>query len=316
MSIIKASLYIDKKLSPWYIGYGFATDILNLRNNIGEHFLDEIENTGEHDFHFLADPFIIQNDKGIYIFVERVEHGYGKISCFLINPVDFSKIEFLGDVLDLKRHISYPFVFNFNSEYYMIPESIRLGKVILFTTEKTNFPYDWKEERILINEKVKDSTLLINEDCIFLFGQIENALYVWTAKDLKSEFKKDKLPLLVGSESRPGGRILDINGEKYIPIQNNSLGYGTKLVLYQIIIKNNKITLKRNVEILYPSEKIQKFSHGMHHFDQIQMSNQIFAVYDGNSNFGLPKSLNIKHFVKYLFYDLCNFFLQLMRRIY
>jgi hypothetical protein len=90
---------------------------------------------------FYADPFPIERDGRLLLFVEDFAHalGYGVISA-----VEFGGTGPVGvprPVLDIGSHLSYPFVFEHRGAVWMVPEKRRNGTVDLFRAEM--FPDRW-----------------------------------------------------------------------------------------------------------------------------------------------------------------------------
>jgi len=45
-------------------------------------------------------------------------------------------------VLDEPYHLSYPYVFEWQGDYYMVPESYQVNSILLYRA--VNFPTDWE----------------------------------------------------------------------------------------------------------------------------------------------------------------------------
>ena len=61
-------------------------------------------------------------------------------------------------VLQEPFHLSYPYVFEQGGEYYMVPESCRIGAVRLYHADP--FPYRWRLVDTLINLPLADSSVV------------------------------------------------------------------------------------------------------------------------------------------------------------
>jgi hypothetical protein len=260
---------------------------------------------------FLADPFLIVDSPGVYIFVEQVIGSNGDIGCFYSRSTNLEKLEYKGIVLNESFHLSYPQVFKYNDKFFMLPESQNGGNVYLYETD--SFPYNWVKKRILINKNnVKDPTILIEKDSVYIFGTQDDHLYSWSASSLSDTFIKNPKPLLMGTESRPGGRIFRYDGKLIIPIQNNSKGYGTGLSLYEV--KKDKVSFKlsRFQKFFFsPQKNFPRFSHGMHHLDFQEIEDGYIAVYDGNNNLDGTSEFSLKSYLKFLYLNLKNMFVNL-----
>ena len=71
---------------------------------------------------YLADPFLVESNKKNYAFVEEYnfEKKKGVISVYLINS---SKYERIGIALEENFHLSFPYVFKYENNYYLLPET-------------------------------------------------------------------------------------------------------------------------------------------------------------------------------------------------
>ena len=85
---------------------------------------------------FYADPFPIERDGRMFLFVEDFAHaaGYGVISV-----VEFDANGPVGTprpVLDTGSHLSYPFVFEHEGRVWMVPESGAAGTIDLYRADR------------------------------------------------------------------------------------------------------------------------------------------------------------------------------------
>ena len=281
--IYKVYFFIDKNEETWTVGYGSISKLEDIDSIIENKLLIK-DIQSDSTFNFIADPFIFKDSTGIYIFVEQFIKENGDISVFYSKDTINLKFKYLGIALDEDFHLSYPQVYTYNKQIYMLPETQKSGKVILY--KSVNFPLKWERYNELLNyNNIKDPTILQLNNKIYLFGCQKGKLYCWISNNFLSDFKRIENVLLLGTESRPGGRIFNYNNKIIMPIQNSSKGYGTGLSLYEIKIDNNdKIKMKPYKKwYLRPHEKSIYFSQGMHHFDVIDINSNLFVVYDGHS---------------------------------
>lgn len=95
--------------------------------------------------HFYADPFILGRNGSNFIFFEDYIYSNksGVISCVEVNNTgEISRHE---DILKLGCHQSFPFIFEYKNEVYMIPETRANKCISLFKC--IEFPYEWKKLR-------------------------------------------------------------------------------------------------------------------------------------------------------------------------
>jgi hypothetical protein len=192
---------------------------------------------------FYADPFPIQFQDRLTLFVEDFEHKTAK---GVISAVAFSAQGPVGrpePVLALPHHLSYPFVFIQDDQAWMIPESTAAGSIDLFRA--TNFPGGWVKEATLVTSIVaSDPTLLHHGGRWWLFatvrdggGAFSDALYLWSAPDFRGPWvPHPRNPVLIDiASARPAGRIVRRNGTLFRPVQDCRQGYGQALGIARIL---------------------------------------------------------------------------------
>ncbi|EGT5658114.1 hypothetical protein JD793_004300 [Citrobacter braakii] len=102
---------------------------------------------------FQADPFIIEKNNKVYIFYEafRFRNSKGVLRCRILD----AELTELADVKlegfdNLKCHLSFPFLFHYDNQLFMIPESSEKNCVILF--QSIDFPVRWKKIKVLVSD--------------------------------------------------------------------------------------------------------------------------------------------------------------------
>ncbi|MGO4271886.1 hypothetical protein AB4Z22_18940, partial [Paenibacillus sp. TAF58] len=81
---------------------------------------------------FVADPFIIQQDASFYMFFEVLNKASGLGEIGLASSSDGSEWNYQHLVLRENYHLSYPQVFTYENEYYMLPETAEANGVLLY----------------------------------------------------------------------------------------------------------------------------------------------------------------------------------------
>jgi hypothetical protein len=147
-------------------------------------------------------------------------------------------------VLDEDRHLSYPFLFSFEGELYMVPESAASRRVDLYRCQ--SFPDRWTHVRTLIaGLQAADATLFEHEGRWWLFcsarqgrARLNNSLLAFHADSPLSDrwLPHARNPLVRDyGGGRPGGRVfVDEQGRLLRPAQNSVPRYGHGLVLNQV----------------------------------------------------------------------------------
>lgn len=113
---------------------------------------------------WVADPMLIDANGKTYLFYESVLGDKGHIEVAEVREdctVGESKI-ILQDVC----HYSYPFVFSYKGEWYMIPESSADNEVRLY--KSVHFPEQWMMRAVLLHGKAVDTTVFEQDGQLYL----------------------------------------------------------------------------------------------------------------------------------------------------
>jgi hypothetical protein len=195
---------------------------------------------------FWADPFIVHKDDVYYIFIEELEYkdNKGYLSVILMDKNgNHSKPK---KILVKPYHLSYPFIFNWKNEYYMIPETCENRSIEIYKC--TDFPYHWElQKKIFKNIDAVDTTLFFYNEKWWLFTNIrenpgtytyDDELFLFYSDDPLSEnWNPHPLNPIVSDvrKARPAGRIIEYEGNIYRPSQNCGGRYGRGLNLNKIL---------------------------------------------------------------------------------
>ena len=188
--------------------------------------------------HFYADPFLVERQKRIFLFMEDYNYvtRIAKLVCSEMTP-QCQVIE-TRTVVEQPYHMSYPHVFFLDGSYFMIPETAAADRVELYRA--VSFPWDWKLEAVLMSgTKLQDPTHVVinNRHWIFAGGSSTGAcgqydeLHLFHAPTLYDRFRPHPgNPVKLGlSSSRPAGRITAEAGRLIRPAQDCSRWYGCGL---------------------------------------------------------------------------------------
>lgn len=226
---------------------------------------------------FWADPFFLSYNNEDYIFFENYEYNRGKaiISCGkLVNK----KIKNITTVLDLDYHLSYPYIFNYNNEIFLMPETSANKRLEIYKNIK--FPDQWElYASAFEGEEVFDAHFYFDGTTNWLFinkkssvnASSNSELYIYKvdSPQLKKITPHKQNPVIINSETaRNAGSIFEYKNEIYRPSQYNAYGiYGKGININKI----NKLTIDEYNEekvILFETNKHSKFRY-THHLNQI-----------------------------------------------
>jgi hypothetical protein len=192
--------------------------------------------------HFYADPFLFTWQGKDYAFFEDFgyQDGKGVISCLAVNgPGSWTAPV---KVLEREYHLSYPFVFEWENEIYMIPETSKNHTIELY--KAIEFPLHWKFEKVLLDGLIaSDNTLFKARDGKFwLLSSVGAAwgslgpLYAFLSETPLGEWARHRLnPIVADSlRSRPAGQLFWHEGQLFRPSQDCSAIYGQTIILNRI----------------------------------------------------------------------------------
>lgn len=196
---------------------------------------------------FWADPFVITKDKYHYIFVEEYLFKTLKAHISVLKIDDKGTLLSSDRIIERPYHMSYPFIFELNDKYYMIPESRGNRTIQLFSCK--SFPDKWEfEMNLMENISATDSTLFFYNNKWWLFTAVDelnsssipfSELFLYFSDDLFSgNWQSHPMNPIVTDikTSRPAGRIFVLNNKVYRPSQDCSGSYGKAFNLNQITI--------------------------------------------------------------------------------
>lgn len=137
--------------------------ILLYFHNINKKFLVKSSNKN------FADPFMYTDVDGrLFLFYESWEiHGKGSI--YLISFESNLEPIFHGEVLKEEFHLSFPYIFEYQGNQYMCPQSDTGNQVLIYKAE--NFPFNWVlHKTIYLPFKLVDCVLFRLNDYWWLLG--------------------------------------------------------------------------------------------------------------------------------------------------
>src|SRR5215471_11937791 len=85
---------------------------------------------------FVADPFMLRVNGSWHMFFEVLNSRSDKGEIGLAESTDGYRWEYRQIVLDEPFHLSYPYVFEWKDDYYMMPETLAQGAVSLYVADR------------------------------------------------------------------------------------------------------------------------------------------------------------------------------------
>ncbi len=151
----------------------------------------------------VADPFMIQHDGIWHLFFEVFSfRGKGEIG--LASSTDGLRWTYRQIVLSEPYHLSYPYVFEWEREYYMLPECSSTESVLLYRA--TDFPTKWVCMGALIDGiSCTDCSIFRSRDRWWMFAATDQSetLRLFHAETLLLGWKEHPCsPLIQGDPHR------------------------------------------------------------------------------------------------------------------
>ena len=110
--------------------------------------------------YWLADPFVFEKDGGLYIFFEAFDlvNSIGKIG--YSKRLDNGTFTHPKIIIDKKYHMSFPHIFEYEGDIFIMPESCGDWRVRLFKAKL--FPDIWEEADILLPDVYACDSIIID----------------------------------------------------------------------------------------------------------------------------------------------------------
>lgn len=183
--------------------------------------------------YWAADPFIISAGGKEYLFFEMFDRLKSK-GLIGYREIHGDKIGKMKIAYEASHHLSFPFIFKYENEYYIMPEYSE-GKE-LFVLKATHFPDKWeKVEGWMKGKRLVDSALLNHERETYLLTQDLGSVY--TSEELSIFIRKGEEwlphkenPVVKSlANSRLAGKTFFEKNQLIRVAQDCQDGYGTKL---------------------------------------------------------------------------------------
>ena len=117
---------------------------------------------------FVADPFMVRAGRTWYMFFEVMNRQSRKGEIGVATSRDGLHWKYQQIVLAEPFHLSYPYVFGWENDYYMVPESFQAGAARLYRA--VEFPTRWSFiGDLLTGPYFADSSVLRFDDRWWLF---------------------------------------------------------------------------------------------------------------------------------------------------
>ena len=168
------------------------------------------------DASLVADPFMVFKDGKYSMFFEVLNWETNQGDIGYAESTDGMHWEYRKIIINETFHLSYPNIFEWNDDYYLIPEShedlsVRLYKAI-------SFPEQWEYVgNLLTGYRYADPSIFRYNEKWWLFVSTpdDDILNLYHSSELLGEWKphpKNPIVKLDKNIARPGGKVITYNG--------------------------------------------------------------------------------------------------------
>jgi hypothetical protein len=251
---------------------------------------------------FVADPFMIRASRNWYMFFEVINNNTEKGEIGLAVSDNGLNWTYRQIVLAEPYHLSYPYVFEWQNEFYMIPESYQAGGVRLY--KATEFPTKWSFAGTLrAGPYYVDSSILRYDGKWWLFTDASpdarhDMLRLFWAETLTGIWVEHPLSPIIAANpqiARPAGRLIMIDGRAVRFAQSCYPVYGTEVRAFEITDLTTTTYREREIgrkPVIGASGSGWNMS-GMHHIDaHLKEDGRWLACVDGFTWKDNPSSIS------------------------
>lgn len=238
--------------------------------------------------HFYADPFLIKFNGQKYIFFEDYDYR-SKKGVLKSGIIEKKSIKDIRTLNISAKHLSFPYIFEYNNEIFLLPEMDSGYGVNLY--KSITFPHEWElVKQAFPGETFVDSTLFFDKECIWLLTSKkttdilpENNLFIYRIKDINfSEIipHQNNPVYLDTRHSRNAGAVFSVDGKLFRPSQRNVFGrYGFSINVRELVRISDSEFIEVDCALLGPN--FRKDLSGIHHICQLDKS----FCFDASVNF-------------------------------
>ena len=189
--------------------------------------------------HFFADPFLAKHDGATFLFFEDFDWKKHKGVIAVIRIAEDGSRTAARTALERDYHLSYPCVFKFEDQFYMIPETSCNSTIELYRA--VCFPDQWELVRVIFDGiYAVDSTVHFDHGKLWLFTShavpgrtCNDELHVYFSDSPLGEFTPHPRNPVVSDvrSARSAGSLFRRGSELIRPAQDCSSGYGSAINL-------------------------------------------------------------------------------------
>lgn len=195
------------------------------------------------DAEFVADPFMVAApDGGWHLFFEVMNRSTGLGEVAVASSPDATTWTYRQVVLAEPHHLSYPQVFAWDGEYWMVPETSAQRCVMLYRA--VDHPTRWERAGDLLSGlPFNDATLFRHDGRWWMLTETaeqvrSDTLRLYSADDLRGTWAEHPAsPVVAGDATiaRPAGPVVRYDGRLVRFAQDCATDYGKRVRAFEIV---------------------------------------------------------------------------------
>lgn len=296
-------LYIARREDDvWSIGIYAGESLLDLAPVDGTNPILTAEDVSDVSAIAVADPFMLRAEGRWHMFFEVMTWPTSKGEIAYAVSDDGVRWTYQHTVIAEPFHLSYPYVFEWENAYYMVPESAQAGAVRLYRA--TAFPTRWSLVTTLLEgPRLIDPSVFRHGNRWWLFAETSkhgrhDTLRLYGADALIGPWREHpSSPIVEGDAqvARPAGRVLVQDDGLIRFAQNCRPRYGTEVRAFEITHLTPTHYSERELSRspILTSGEAGWNAGGMHHVDPHRLDDgRWIACVDGRAATGREDALD------------------------
>ncbi|MFZ4464285.1 MAG: glucosamine inositolphosphorylceramide transferase family protein [Bacteroidales bacterium] len=219
---------------------------------------------------YTADPFIIDFEGDTLVFFESYSYSIDRGHISMAKASEH--FEKYYDVLKSDLHFSFPSVFVYEKQLFMIPECFESNGIQLYQ-------FDYQKYKMIFKQTLLDGIAAV-DPILFKYGeywwlffteknQPSTHLYLWFSENMTGPFQPHFNNPVKSDifSSRPAGMLFEKEGKLFRPAQDCSEAYGIGIVVSEVTELSTASFQEKEINRLSP-DKNWKLHKGVHTFNQ------------------------------------------------
>jgi hypothetical protein len=191
---------------------------------------------------FHADPILVHDGERHHLFFEDADRatGHGSLAWCAID--ERGRPGPIERILEMETHLSYPSVFRWQDEWFLIPETSERRTIELHRA--IEFPLRWRLEKVLFHDVAAvDATPFLHDGRLWLFvamstsgASLNDELYLFHADSPDGAFTPHPMNPIVSDvrRARPAGPLFFEGATLYRPGQDCAGDYGAAFWIHRV----------------------------------------------------------------------------------